>query len=566
MRLHPLLVVLLLAPSAAALDWYSALANETCACAQDAFPPCCSVVRGRAVAGALAWAAHADEVDVDGWGKLRVHGAPGSDRPSDPRGSFAMGYLEGFLTARRIGEHFLSWWDYQFGPGAPEDAPAPPEVVDFINAQDAWASAQVYFLPADAYWRAAGSVLAQFDGILAGQNAAAGAAATRALSRVELLLLEAAGDLYDIVPAVTARAWRWDDARTPFALFEERRHAALSCSALVRLVDAAGAPAAAAPRRHELFAGHTTWTTYQNMLRAFKHYQFPSGRRMSFSAKPGVVYSKDDFHVLGAAEQRLVVIETTNGVLNDALYAAVVPQALLTWQRVPLACRVATGGEEWTRAHARYNSGTYNNQYFVVDYKRFEPNATTAAAALRRGALWISEQLPGLVKRHDVTDVLAAQGFWAAYNIPWDDEIYNASGYRAAYERFGDAYSHANCTRARIFAARAPNVSGLDAAQRLLRYNRYDTDPLCSDAGADAIAARSDLREGGGTPSGGIDSKVTSWRLVVEGDGAARAQSGPTHDDQPVFDWAQFPSTVRLGQPDRFDFPWVDMQFDDEDQ
>ena len=106
-------------------------------------------------------------------------------------------------------------------------------------------------------------------------------------------------------------------------------------------------------------------------------------------------------------------------------------------------------------------------------------------------------------------------------------------------------------------------MSGLDAAQRLLRYNRFATDPLCSDAGSDAIAARSDLREDGGTPSGGIDSKVTSWRLVVDGNGSARAQSGPTHDDQPVFDWAQFPSTVRLGQPDRFDFPWVDVHFDD---
>ena len=37
-------------------------------------------------------------------------------------GSFACGYLEGFLTAQQISDHYLSWYDSQFG-GSPEVSP-----------------------------------------------------------------------------------------------------------------------------------------------------------------------------------------------------------------------------------------------------------------------------------------------------------------------------------------------------------------------------------------------------------------------------------------------------------
>ena len=69
----------------------------------------CKVVEGR-VDNALAWAAYVDEVAKDGWGKLYVHAAPSTGTADDDDdGSFAMGYLEGLLTAERISQHFLSW-------------------------------------------------------------------------------------------------------------------------------------------------------------------------------------------------------------------------------------------------------------------------------------------------------------------------------------------------------------------------------------------------------------------------------------------------------------------------
>ena len=34
--------------------------------------------------------------------------------------------------------------------------------------------------------------------------------------------------------------------------------------------------------------------------------------------------------------------------------------------------------------------------------------------------LVITEQIPGLIKTHNVTNILHSQGYWASYNIPYD--------------------------------------------------------------------------------------------------------------------------------------------------
>lgn len=45
---------------------------------------------------------------------------------------------------------------------------------------------------------------------------------------------------------------------------------------------------------------------------------------------------------------------------------------------------------DWAKIFARYNSGTYNNQWSIVDYKLFEPRKQIPAT----GLLWVLEQAP----------------------------------------------------------------------------------------------------------------------------------------------------------------------------
>ena len=46
-------------------------------------------------------------------------------------------------------------------------------------------------------------------------------------------------------------------------------------------------------------------------------------------------------------------------------------------------------------------AGTYNNQYMVIDLKLFKPNVS-----LEPNALWVVEQIPGMVVSEDQTDIL----------------------------------------------------------------------------------------------------------------------------------------------------------------
>ena len=115
----------------------------------------------------------------------------------------------------------------------------------------------------------------------------------------------------------------------------------------------------------------------------------------------------------------LVMLQTTNMIINGTLYDKATPNALLAWHRVRLANWLAEGGKEWADIVSKYNSGedlqrillqgklicpplppppsplplpagTYNNQYMVLDLKKVE-----LKKAIHDDALWVVEQIPG---------------------------------------------------------------------------------------------------------------------------------------------------------------------------
>ena len=102
----------------------------------------------------------------------------------------------------------------------------------------------------------------------------------------------------------------------------------------------------------------------------------------------------------------MVMLQTTNSVLNQTLYRQATPHALLAWHRVRLANWLANNGRDWSQYITEYNSGlmiyyimyyilylgTYNNQYMVLDLKLV--NLTNE---IKDNALWVVEQIPGYV-------------------------------------------------------------------------------------------------------------------------------------------------------------------------
>ena len=87
----------------------------------------------------------------------------------------------------------------------------------------------------------------------------------------------------------------------------------------------------------------------------YKHNNKQQQQQVSFSSKPGLLYSKDDFYVL--KQQNMVVMETTNGVMDKSLFKRVHPKTLQTWQRIPIANSLAQNGEDWCKIFKKHNSG-----------------------------------------------------------------------------------------------------------------------------------------------------------------------------------------------------------------
>jgi hypothetical protein len=332
------------------------------------------------------------------------------------------------------------------------------------------------------------------------------------------------------------------------------------------------------PGSDELYVGHNTWHEYRAMgYRVLKKYSLPyrrlpdsqervPGHTITMSSWPATIFSLDDFMTISSG---LVATETSLFVYDSSLYSAARPERqVLEPARVMAASRLARGGGEWTELASRHNSGTYNNQWMVVDHSR------VGGGRLEAGALWVLEQMPGRTWAGDQTAILRARGYWASYNRAFYPEAFRLSGAPQLVAEHGSWFSHGETPRARILARDQGAVTDEGSMMALMRYNDFQQDPLAVVPGcplpipAGSLASRCDLTLPGSECSwqaldymvghqgyGALDAKVTSRRLAATGDFWAVA--GPTHGPaMPPFDWRTTNLTsVPTHRPiERFDF------------
>ncbi|VDK20189.1 unnamed protein product [Taenia asiatica] len=363
-----------------------------------------------------------------------------------------------------------------------------------------------------------------------------------------------------------------------------------SCSALVKLT----------PDHKDIFISHDTWQNYETMLKVMKYYDFawrltrdpnssviPAGKIL-FSSYPSTINSIDDFYVTGNG---MVIQETTNGNANPNLWPFVrhgLNSTVLAAFRVMIATRLARSPSEWIAFFSRENSGTYNNQWMVIDTKLFDPLKPPP----RKDFFWVAEQIPGLVQSADVTEHLLNKSYWGSYNNPYFKFIRAISGFDDLEKKFGECFSYEMTPRAQIFRREHPKVVSLPGAYRLMRLNDFTHDPLsrcnCTPpyTAQYAIAARSDLNDPNGVYPfpllgyrlhGATDVKLVNLELIRSVSNPAVAgimelmlflqlsmiaAAGPTYDQVPVFEWSRvWPDKARpLMHPERWAFPPVVIQ------
>ncbi|XP_040928403.1 putative phospholipase B-like 2 isoform X2 [Betta splendens] len=423
----------------------------------------------------------------------------------------------------------------------------------FIATNLQWVQEQIEKQPTSPYWYQVQLALLQLKGLEDSYNdELAFPTGPFSLDPFGFLLFQLGGDLEDLESALNKSS-------------DIRPLGSGSCSALIKLL----------PNNKDLLVSHDTWNTYQSMLRIIKKYIFAyktspqenvplPGGIQAFSSYPGSIFSGDDFYILSSG---LVTLETTIGNNNPDLWKFVQPtDAVMEWLRNIVANRLAASGVEWAEIFMKYNSGTYNNQWMIVDYNHFTPGKTD----IKKDLLVVLEQIPGHVVYADKTQELLQKGYWASYNIPYYVDIFNASGCNELVEKFGPWFSLDKNPRAQIFRRNQTDVTDLDSMVRLMRYNNFKEDPLskydgCKPPanGENAISARSDLNPANGTypfgalkqrPHGGTDMKMTSYEMFR--DYVMVAVSGPTWDQVPVFQWSTSPykNFIHMGHPDTWKF------------
>lgn len=499
----------------------------------------------------IAWAVFVDDRNTTGWSSVEVHT---NEFYLDDQQAFAAGLVEGRLTRHLIEEQL----DNEFHNYCEKDPSFCAKLFKYLHANvESMVANVAEYSTTDPYWHQVGLSLNQLAGMqmsLSGNTNFVYVGNNMVPVISEWTLLNLHGDLSDLETKYNRTGARKDNPT-----------GSGSCSAIIKM----------ASGNTDIYFADATWTHYNTMNRILKKYHLKyhtrpmseeliPGTKIVFSGYPARIFSGDDFYLINTG---LAVTETTIGNENSDLWKHVTPiDTVPTSIRNMVANRLATTGQQWTDTFARFNSGTYNNQWMVLDYKLLN----SSSQKLSRNLLWILEQIPGLIRSRDVTPVLEEQGYWASYNSPYFKEIFNESGLPALVERYGDWYTYDKTPRALMFKRDQEKAVDLPSVMKLIRYNDFTNDPLSRCAGCNppysaenAISARSDLNPANGTypfsalgrrAHGGTDAKVVNSTLFWKQE--FWAVSGPTWDDQPPFRWSTsgFDDVRHAGHPDLWNF------------
>ena len=513
-----------------------------------------------------------DLIEKTGWSFLRV---TTNYNMQDEDQAHAAGLGEGYLTAARI----LDTWTNTMSGYCNKSSDYCSKLKKYMVDNQEWMRSMIRDnKDTSSYWYQINLVLKQLEGLHEGFDRVY----PGVLTLHDIYLLNFNLDLIDMEDALGTDEVGF--SRNKYGLGRREEVTREKERMLEKVLGSGHCTALVRWTGEDLFVSHVTWNNYASMVRVVKRYEFfykegPGssevmvGSTQVFTSYPGYLFSGDDYTLISSG---LAAQETTIANLNSDLWKYVHPEnSVPEYIRSIVANRLASGGESWCEIFKKFNSGTYNNQWMIVDYNLFTPNSPE----LKPGTLFVLEQLPGNIVFSDRTSVLQRQQYWPSYNLPYYPDIFKLSGIQVFVDKFGDIFSYGNNPRAKIFKRDAQKVVDMDTLYKLMRYNDYKEDPLsrceCSPpySAINAISSRSDLNPLNGTyplplfgaqPSGGIDYKGTNYSLMKKLE--MRIAGGPTWEDQPPFRWStsSWSDVPHRGMSDLQQFEEMFVTFDGE--
>ena len=513
------------------------------------------VVEGSIDRMAAAYAKYTPSYEKKGWDFLVLSSYDGiDDKYSDEVKNYAMGYLEGVLTYKRIYPSYYNLNNYKYYKN---NGTMPNSTYEFFQKNlEFMKNMTTLYKDNDSYWHEVNNLYMQMRGLHEGYNSKA--PITEKIDLVHFQTVISLGDVDEI------GNWKKED-RPDYSkmsteelmnYIELRSH----CSAFLKVADDLS----------DVWFGHNTWTTYNKLIRIYKEYkyvpnsQFPiKSKSITMSSYPAAVNSQDDFYITDA---NLYIAETTNHVHDLNLFDLLSPNTLMCWMRTMVANRLTDDAYSWTQVFSKYNSGTYNNQFQVLDLKLID----TENKRISPGAFYVVEQLPGSCDVQDVTDNLK-KGYWPSYNTPFIRSVREKSGVIDAIIQNPNltvTQDYDTCARAKIFRRDQNKVKDILTYQKLIRYNDYKNDEFSEGQPNLSIAARYDLNEENPSCYGCTDAKFASINEIkTTGKKIVHIIAGPTTDGQEPFIWSQArckdTDEIRfkiIGQVDEYNFDWIDYE------
>ena len=504
---------------------------------------------------APAYAIYTPSYETKGWDFLILSSYDGiDDKYSDEIKNYAMGYLEGVLTYKRIYPAYYNLNNYKYYQN---DGVMPNSTYEFFQKNLLFMKNMTsLYKDVDPYWHEVNNLYMQMRGLHEGYNSVA--PISEKIDLVHFQTVVSLGDVDEI--------GNWKKENRPdyskmtteelTQYIELRSH----CSAFMKVADDLS----------DVWFGHNTWTTYNKLIRIYKEYKyvpnsaFPiKSKTITMSSYPAAVNSQDDFYITDAY---LYVAETTNHVMDLNLFDLLDPNTLMCWMRTMVANRLTDDAYSWTQVFSKYNSGTYNNQFQILDLKLID----TTKKKISPGAFYIVEQLPGSCDVQEVTDNLK-KGYWPSYNTPFIRAVREKSGIIDSLiqnPNLTSTQDYDTCARAKIFRREQSKVKDILSYKKIIRYNDYLHDEFSEEKPNLSIAARYDLNVDNATCYGATDAKFASINEIkTTGKKKVHIIAGPTTDDQKPFVWskAQCKEThpIRfkvIGQVDEYNFDWIDYE------
>ncbi|EYC17341.1 hypothetical protein Y032_0031g2412 [Ancylostoma ceylanicum] len=497
----------------------------------------------------IALGKYTNQVNTTGWGILEIETFSG--HPYDVQ-AYAAGVAEGELTRLQIHYHYQNTVKNM----CKNHTIYCKRLYKYLTKNLDWMRSEVLTKPpTDLFWRHVNLTFAQLTGIY-DSYMKRNLTPEIGFDLSPIYMIQLSGELFDLNKYLNKTP---DPQEYP----ESGR-----CSGLVKL----------APGNKDMFFSHVAMSSLSWMMRVLKLYKFAfdakevPGHTVTFSGYPGQLASADDYTLTSGG---LGSIETTIAIFNTSLYSDkyIKPEGQVhCWIRSTISNYLTSTPKKWVELFSRYNSGTYNNQWTVVDYKLFKPGKEIPG----KDMLWILEQTPGSIRMEDVTWFLKKYSYWPSYNVPFIKDITMIAGFSEKARQF-DWYKWGASPRARIFDRDHNKVVDIDTLTKLMRYNDYTHEefarcnctplPYTAEGG---ISARGDLNTPNGTyevesmgfrDHAGLDYKGTNYEMFSKL--RFRAWGGPPYDPLPVFDWSTTKVVANhFGQPQVWNFTYVDLEWE----